>query len=90
MELGAAGSVSLRTEGEAAALIPKGSAEPSYTLDLPERVSAPVEEGDPLGTLTVTLGGETLAELPVLAAEAVPKIGIAPLFLRLLGSLVGL
>ena len=90
VELGAAGSVSLRTEGEAAALIPKGSAEPSYTLDLPERVSAPVEEGDPLGTLTVTLGGETLAELPVLAAEAVPKIGIAPLFLRLLGSLVGL
>lgn len=85
VELGAAGTVSLRAEGEAAALIPKGSAQPDYRLDLPERVTAPVEAGDVLGSLTVRLGEETLAVLPVAAAESVPRIGVRPLFLRLLG-----
>jgi len=90
VELGAAGSVPLSVSGEQAVLIPKGSAAPDYRLELPARVTAPVAEGDAVGTLTVTLGGETLAELPVLAAADVPKIGVMPLFLRLLGSLAGL
>ena len=90
VELGAEETLSLRLEGESAALIPKGSAGPEYLLDLPERVTAPVEEGARVGTLTVRLGGETLAELPVTAARTVEIIGITPLFLRLLGSLLGL
>ena len=90
VELGAADIAALRVEGEAAALVPKGSGTPDYTLSLPGRVTAPVEEGQILGTLTVTLGGETLAELPVAAAEAVSRIGLFPLFTRLLGSLLGL
>lgn len=90
VELGTAGSVPLTVSGERAVLLPRGSAAPDYRLTLPERVTAPVAEGDALGTLTVSLGGETLAELPVLAAADVPKLGIAPLFLRLLGSLAGL
>ena len=90
VELGAAGTVALRAEGASAALIPKGSAEPEYLLDLPERVNAPVEEGEVLGSLTVRLGEETLAVLPVAAAETVARIGLRPLFLRLLGSLLGL
>ena len=90
VELGSANSVPLSVSGEQAVLIPKGSAAPEYRLELPERVTAPVAEGDAIGTLTVTLGGETLAELPVRAAADVPKIGVVPLFLRLLGSLVGL
>lgn len=90
VELGTVDSVPLAAVGESAVLLPKGSAAPEYRLALPERVTAPVAEGDALGTLTVSLGGETLAELPVVAAEAVPKIGVGPLFFRLLGSLVGL
>ena len=90
VELGTAESVPLRLEGEAAALIPKGSAKPDYLLELPERVAAPVAEGQPLGTLTVTLGEETLAELPLLAAQPVGKLGVFPLFTRLFGSLFGL
>ena len=80
----------LRCEGESSALIPKGSGAPGYRLELPESVSAPVEEGTALGTLTVSLGGETLARLPVVAAASVPRLGVGPLFVRLLGSLVGL
>ena len=90
VELGAADSAPLRLEGAPAALVPKGSAKPEYALELPDRVFAPVEAGQQLGTLTVRLGDETLAVLPVTAAEAVPKIGLFPLFTRLLGSLLGL
>ena len=90
VELGTADTLPLRCEGESAALIPKGSAAPDYRLELPELVSAPVEEGAKLGTLTVSLGGETLAELPVVAAESVPRLGTGRLFVRLLGSLIGL
>jgi D-alanyl-D-alanine carboxypeptidase (penicillin-binding protein 5/6) len=90
VELGMAETLPLRCEGESSALIPKGSGAPGYRLELPESVSAPVEEGTALGTLTVSLGGETLARLPVVAAESVPRLGVGPLFVRLLGSLVGL
>ncbi len=90
VELGMAETLPLRCEGESSALIPKGSGAPGYRLELPESVSAPVEEGAALGTLTVSLGGETLARLPVVAAESVPRLGVGPLFVRLLGSLVGL
>ncbi len=90
VELGTAGSVSLRIDGASSTLLPKGSAAPDYALSLPERVTAPVVEGQPLGTLTVTLGGETLAQMPVCAAEGVAKIGVWPLFTRFFGSLLGL
>ena len=90
VELGTEETLPLRCEGETAVLIPKGSAAPDYRLELPESVSAPVEEGARLGTLTVSLGGETLAQLPVAAAASVPRLGVGPLFIRLLGSLVGL
>ena len=43
-----------------------------------------------LGTLRVTVGGETVAERPLVAAEAVPRIGFGGILLRLAGSLVGL
>lgn len=90
VELGAQETVPLRVEGEEAALVPRGSAQPSFLLELPERVSAPIEAGQPLGTLRVRLGAETLAELPLVADEAVARLGVFPLFTRLLGSLVGL
>ena len=61
-----------------------------YALTLPASVPAPVEEGARVGTLRVSLGGETLAEVPVCAAEAVRRIGFGGLALRLAGSLVGL
>ena len=54
------------------------------SLDLPERLEAPVRQGDRLGTLTVTRQGETVAEVPILAAETVERISWKALTLRLL------
>ena len=82
-------TVPLRYDGPESLLAPKGG-EPSYALTLPASVPAPVEEGARVGTLRVSLGGETLAEVPVCAAEAVRRIGFGGMALRLAGSLVGL
>ena len=54
------------------------------SVDLPERLEAPIARGDRLGTLTVTREGEVLAELPLLAGEDVPRVSWKDLTLRLL------
>ncbi len=90
VELGKAERVKLRVEGDEAALVPQGGGEPAFQLSLPEKVTAPVRAGDEVGTLTVTLEGETLAQLPVAAAEDVARIGFGGVLLRLARALVGL
>ena len=69
--------------------MPRGGGAQEYSLALPGRVTAPVRERDPVGTLTVRQGGQTVAQLPVLAAREVPRIGFRGILLRLAGSLVG-
>jgi len=54
------------------------------TVALPEKVDAPVAKGDRLGTLTVTSKGETIAEIPLLAGEDVPRVTWGELALRYL------
>ena len=56
-----------------------------HTL-LPE-VDAPVQEGQRLGELTVECGGEVLAVIPLVAEEAVEKLGWTDLFARLLSRM---
>jgi D-alanyl-D-alanine carboxypeptidase (penicillin-binding protein 5/6) len=56
----------------------------SQSVTLAESVEAPVEVGTQLGTLTVTAGEEVVAELPLLAGEAVPRITYGQMLLRLL------
>ena len=90
VEMGTQDTVPLTIEGDSAALVPKGSAAPDFALDLPERLNAPVTAGEPVGTLKVTQNGETLAELPVLAAQSVPRLGFGGIFVRLAEGLVGL
>ena len=56
----------------------------TQTVTLAESVPAPVEIGAKLGTLTVTSGEETVAEIPILAGEEVPRITYGQMLLRLL------
>lgn len=44
------------------------------SVTLPELIEAPVEQGQEIGTLTVTAGEEVLATLPLVAAEAVARL----------------
>ena len=88
VELGRKRTVPLCPDGPAYRLAPKGG-EPDYSLSLPSSVPAPLKKGQPLGTVRVTVGGEPVAEIPVCAAEDVPRIGFGGIFAKLALSLVG-
>lgn len=65
--------------------IPRGSrSDIEVSLQLPGALKAPIAKGQQLGTLTLTLSGETLAEVPVVAQKAVPKAGF---FARLIDAI---
>ncbi|MCP8899400.1 D-alanyl-D-alanine carboxypeptidase family protein [Gilvimarinus xylanilyticus] len=56
--------------------IPRGSrGSIEANLQLGETLKAPVTAGQQLGMVTLTLNGETLAEVPAVAVEAVPEAG---------------
>ena len=56
-------------------------------VTLPENVTAPVEKGQRLGTLTVEAGGDVVAEFPLVAAEAVPRLTWGQVMLEMLRGL---
>ncbi len=90
VELGKTDRVSLEYGAEPYALVEGKGQTPEYELKLKSSVQAPVAKGDELGTLTVTLGGEIVAEVPVCAGEDVERVGFFGLFKRLGGSLFAL
>ena len=57
-------------------------------IELAENCEAPVERGQVLGTLRVLAGKEVLAELPLTAAEAVPRLSFGQIWLRVLMAIV--
>ena len=89
VELGKRKSVSLRLDGPGYQVAEKGG-EAGYELMLPSSVAAPVKEGQTIGTLRVTVGGQTLTEVSVCAAEEVPRIGVIGIFKKLALSLFGI
>ena len=58
-----------------------------HSVSLSDSVAAPVEAGQALGTLTITSGGQTLAERDLVAPEAIEALTWADLFRQLLRSL---
>ena len=55
--------------------------------ELEEQVAAPVSKGQRLGTMTVTAGEQTLAQVPLVAETAVPRLTFGQIFLKLLRRL---
>ncbi len=90
VELGTADSVQPVYSGPEGLLIPKqGSTKVEYKLDMPQSVTAPVSEGDKLGTLTVTLDGKVLSETPILAGGTVARLSVPGILLKLTRALCG-
>ena len=66
-------------------LIEKGmQAGITKTVTLEPEVSAPVQAGQELGKMTITSGDQVLAEIPIIAPEAVEKLTWWELTARLL------
>ena len=73
-------------EGTALLLEKARAGELETAVSLPEVLPAPVEQGQQVGTMTVTAGGETVAEIPILAGESVARLTYGQLLLRCLRS----
>ena len=88
VEGGEAGSVQPGLSGEDGILLPKSSAQSlERHVSLPESVSAPVEEGQRLGTLTLSARGEILREIPLTARSSVPRLTSFGVLARLFRTL---
>ena len=83
--LGAAESVDVIPGEDTALLIDKsqkGMISTDITLD--ESVAAPVSRGQKLGTLTIKAGEQVLAQIPLVAQEAVPRLTFWQIFEQVL------
>lgn len=90
VEMGVKDSVATFFGGRELALLPRQSSQLSYELNCESRISAPVQQGQRLGVLTVRSGDTPVASVPVLAAEAVPRPGYFSLLASLAGRLLGM
>ena len=71
-------------EGTALLLEKAKAGQLSQSVELAESVAAPVAQGDILGTLTVTAGEETVAQIPIVAGEDVARVTFSQMFTQLL------
>lgn len=89
VELGTVESVTPVYDGGGAVLLRTKDAEGlSWSVDLPESVSAPVRAGERLGTLTLSNSAGPVAEVPLLAGETSERLSAPGIFTKLLSFLL--
>ena len=85
VKLGRSPALSAVLGGETQMLIDKGKKSSVTTeVTLVESVTAPVTKGQVLGTMTVKAGDQLLAEVPLVAAEDVPRLSWGDIFVKVL------
>ena len=85
VELGTAAAVTPEITGDQDLLLTRDKLGTlTVETELEPLLSAPVEKGQRVGTLTVRAGDEVLAELPLTAAEAVERLSYGQILLRCL------
>ena len=85
VRLGAQGSVMPRISGNTNLLAEKAKlSDLAVTVEMEELLSAPVEEGQQVGTLTVRSGEEVLLTLPITTGQAVARLTYGQILLRCL------
>ena len=71
-------------------VIPKNAdAKVQIKIDIPEKISAPVEKGTRVGSIIFTLDGETIGEAPVIVTDSVRKMGYFDAFRKILAYFLG-
>ena len=85
VKLGHTDSVLAEPAGKTAVLVDKGQRSSiASEVTLEESITAPVSKGQRLGTLTVRSGQQILAQMPLVAAESVPRLTAWNLMVRIL------
>ena len=90
VKLGVADSVNAIPGNQDALLIDKGQKNLITTqIQLEEEITAPVSQGQRLGTMAVKAGEQVLMEIPLVAESAVHKLSFAQVFKQVLRQLLG-
>lgn len=90
VKLGSADSVQPVVQGNEAILTENAKGKDlSYQINLPESVTAPVAQGQKLGTLTVRSGEEILAELPLVSADPIVRLSCWQVYMGLIQLMTG-
>ena len=85
VELGKQSRVNVKPAEEAALLVDKGQLSSVCTeMMLEEKVTAPVMQGQQLGTLTVKAGDKILAQVALVAEQSVERMNWGDIFMMLL------
>ena len=85
VRLGSADSVEVRLSTSDGLLVEKARKKSLTTeIALEETVTAPVAQGQQLGTLTLRSGEEILTQLPLVAAEPIPRLTYGQIFGKVL------
>ena len=88
--LGTAESVMPQMQGESSIVVEKAQLEGLETrIDLPETLTAPVEAGQEIGTLSIVSGETVLHTVPLTASESVAAQGMGALLLSFWQALMG-
>lgn len=78
-------SVALMLDGDLTLLVQKGEEQKvELSASLPELLLAPVEEGQQVGTLDVSMDGRVVARIPVVAVSAISANGLENALRRIL------
>jgi D-alanyl-D-alanine carboxypeptidase (penicillin-binding protein 5/6) len=56
--------------------VKNGSPQPTVTYDLPDKLIAPISEGQKLGDAVITAEGQQLARIDLIATSPVPEAGL--------------
>ncbi len=90
VQMGTAQQVQVQMGEYAPVLLEKGQKN-SVTVhtELEQQVTAPVAKGARLGTMTLKAGEQILAQIPLVAKEAVPRLSWSQIFVHLLKSAIG-
>ena len=85
VKLGTNSVVEAEPSGQSCLLIEKGQkSQVSTHIELEEQVTAPISQGQRLGTLTIKAGEQVLAQIPMVAKDAVPRLTFGDLFMEML------
>jgi len=85
VKLGTAGFVNAVPSEDPKLLLDKGQKDQVTTeVTLDESVTAPVSRGQKLGMLTIRAGEQVLSQVPMVAADTVPKLSWWELFIKVL------
>ena len=90
VKLGVADSVAVVPAKQEALLIEKGQKDlVNIKTELEGEVTAPVSQGQRLGTLSVQVGDQVISQVPLVAQVSVPRLSWGQMLLRILRTMCG-